>query len=241
MRTTFRLVVLLTPLLCAACGESAPPPPAAYPGPSTGMSDGGRSDIWDGSASTDPTPTEARDAAVSSTAAPTPAAETLTDGHILEVVRTANTGEIEQAKLAQGKAKNAKVKAFAAMMLKDHGDANGKTTALSKKTGMETRASSLSASLEADAKKATNDMQPLQGAEFDRAYVDAQVKEHQAVLDAIETKLAPAAQSADVKSLLETVKTKVSHHLSEAKTIQEAVAKSALTPTEGQPRTASGR
>ena len=167
----------------------------------------------------------------STAAGATPAAETLTDGQVLEVVRTANAGEIEQAKLAQSKAQNATVKKFAAMMVKEHGDANTKADALARKASIEPKASTLSASLASEAKEATAEMSALKGAAFDKAYVDAQVREHQSVLTAIETKLLPATQSADVKGLLASVRDKVTHHLTEAKAMQATLAKAMTAST----------
>ncbi len=162
---------------------------------------------------------------------PAPASEPLTDGQILEVVRTASTVEIEQAKIAQSKARTATVKAFAAMMVKDHGAANAKTEALAKKGSHEAKPSTLSTTLALDAKQATSEMSSLTGGAFDRAYVDAQVKEHQAVLDAIETKLGPAAEAPEVKTLLDSVRSRVAHHLTEAKSMQAKLSKATTTST----------
>ena len=47
-------------------------------------------------------------------------------------------------------------------------------------------------------------IKPLKGADFDRAYIDAQVKEHQTVLGMLDSQLIPNAQNAELKSLLET-------------------------------------
>ncbi len=147
----------------------------------------------------------------------------LTDAQVLEVVRMANTGEIEQAKLAQTKAKDGRVKKFAAMMVKEHGEANAKGDALAKKNSIEPKASLVSTNLESDTKQATATMASRTGAEFDKAYMDAQVQEHQAVLDTIEVKLLPAAKSPDLKAMLADVRGHVSHHLTEAKTIQASL------------------
>lgn len=157
--------------------------------------------------------------------APAPVAETITDGHILEVVKTANTGEIEQAKLAKTKSKDARVKKYADMMVKEHSDASAKTDALAKKAGIEPKSSTASSALATDAKETSTALSSQTGKEFDKAYIDAQVKAHQTVLETIEGKLLPAAQNADVKTHLESVRGKVTHHLAEAKEIQKQLAK----------------
>ncbi len=153
-----------------------------------------------------------------------PAPPSLTDDQILAVIHTANAGEVDQAKLAQSKATVSSVKKFAQMMAKDHTEADAKTTTLAKKQNNASTTSDLKTSIEADAKELTTKMNKEKGKAFDRAYIDAQVKEHQAVLDAIKDKLLPNAQSSEVKALLEAVREKVAHHLDEAKKIQETLA-----------------
>jgi putative membrane protein len=148
------------------------------------------------------------------------------DDQILQVLHTANAGEIEQAKLAQQKSKNSQVKHFAAMMVKDHTDADHKGQDVGKKAHVTPSSSSVSTSLESDAKQMTSSMSSRTGAEFDRAYIDAQVKEHQSLLDLIDAQLAPNAKAPEVKSFVQAVRTKVQSHLKEAQDIQHKLASS---------------
>jgi putative membrane protein len=153
--------------------------------------------------------------------APTP----LIDPQILQVVHTANLGEIEQAKLAQLKAKDVRVKKLAATMAKDHADADGKALALAKGEGLSLAPSSTNTSLESDAGSATSTLKSQSGADFDKGYVDTQVKEHQAVLDMIDQKLIPNAKSAGVKAFLAEVRPKIAMHLQHAQDLQAAMQK----------------
>jgi putative membrane protein len=148
----------------------------------------------------------------------------MTDQEILQVLHTANTGEIEQAKLAQHKSKNAQVKHFASMMVKDHTDADRKGQDVAVKMHSTPAPSSLSTRLESDARQMTSTMSTQTGAEFDRSYVDAQVKEHQQLLDLIDTQLLPNAKSGDLKNVIQTVRPKVQSHLKEAQDIQRTLA-----------------
>jgi putative membrane protein len=145
----------------------------------------------------------------------------LTDEQIVSVLHIANAGEIEQAKLAQQKGASAKVKQFAAMILRDHTDADNKGKELAQKNKFSMMATTpTGTNLENDAKQFTQSMQSMRGADFDRAYIDAQVKEHQAVIDLIDRKMMPNVQHADLKNLLNTVRPKLEMHLKEAKDIQ---------------------
>jgi putative membrane protein len=152
------------------------------------------------------------------TASPSPAT-TLTDDQILYALHAANLGEMEQARMAEKKAKNARVKRFAAMMLKDHGEADSKGNDVAKKVRASLTPSESSNRLETDAKHLSAVMSNQNGADFDRSYMNAQVKEHRAVLEMIDRELLPAVTSPDVKELLQTVRPKVEGHLQEAEQI----------------------
>jgi putative membrane protein len=151
----------------------------------------------------------------------TPAEVPLTDEQILNILHLANAGEIEQGKLAAQKATHAKVKQFAAMMVKDHGDVETKGKDIATKNKLATGVTSTAAmTLENDAKQFTQSMQSMTGADFDRAYMETQVKEHQAVLDLIDKKLLPNVNQPDVKGLIQAVRPKIEAHLKQAKDIQ---------------------
>lgn len=167
-----------------------------------------------------PAPTEAQPPnAASDVPAP------LTDAEILQVTHTANQGEIAQAQLAQRKSKDARVQRLAAMMVKDHSAADAKGMNVAKKESLVFAPSATSTSLESDANSATVMLRSQNGADFDKSYVDTQVKEHQAVLDMIDQKLLPNAQDAEVKMFLAEVRGKVAMHLQHAQELQSKMQK----------------
>ncbi|MEP7051841.1 MAG: DUF4142 domain-containing protein [Pseudomonadota bacterium] len=149
--------------------------------------------------------------------APDPKAEPLTDEQIAAITDAANSAEIAQAKLAQGKSKNAGVKRFAAMMVKHHSEAKQKQAKLKLKASE----SSISTALESDAASTLNALKSDKGDEFDKAYIAAQVQEHQTVLDTINQKLLPNAKNADLRAYLDEIKPRVEEHLKLAKQLQE--------------------
>jgi hypothetical protein len=59
--------------------------------------------------------------------------------------------------------------------------------------------------------------------DFDKSYIDAQVKEHKAVVDLIDNQLAPNAKSSEVKALLQSLRPKIEGHLKQAQAIQKAL------------------
>jgi putative membrane protein len=170
------------------------------------------------------TPVAAAPVAASSADTTAQAQPLLSDEQILQVVHVANQGEIEQAKLAKSKGQDPRTKKLAAMMITDHSAADHKTMALAKKSGGPTP-SSTSVSLQNDAQNATAILETQSGADFDKGYVDTQVKEHQAVLGIIDRQLVPNAKDADVKAFITEVRAKVAMHLQHAQDLQTAMAK----------------
>lgn len=111
-------------------------------------------------------------------------------------VDAANGGmaEVELAKLAETKATNPKVKEFAAMMIKDHTKANTELMDLAK-----TKNITLPATVGADEQKVMDDLSKKSGAEFDKAYVDEMVSDHDKDVKLFE-KASTDAKDAELKS-----------------------------------------
>jgi putative membrane protein len=205
--------------------ETPPPPATAVPPPATTSMQETPSRPGSTLASTSTGGMDTQPATPSSDRPTTTgsAAKTLTDDQILYALHAANLGEMEQARVAQKKAKNDRVKRFASMMLKDHGEADGKGNEVAKKVRASLTPSESSNRLETDAKQFSAVMSNQNGADFDRAYMDAQVKEHRALLDMIDREFLPAVTAPDVKELLMTVRARVQSHLQEATQIHQAL------------------
>lgn len=92
--------------------------------------------------------------------------------------------EIETSKLASSKAQSAKVKAFAVQMIKAHTDSTAK---LKTAAGLTTPSIMPDAQLSAAQQQALTDLSAKSGADFDRAYAQAQTAGHQATLDALKS------------------------------------------------------
>jgi len=146
-------------------------------------------------------------------------ARVLTNDQILEVTHTANLGEIEQGRVAQSKSQDHRVQQLAAMMIRDHSEADAKGRAVAEKDGLTPLASSTSESLQNDADGATRNLKAQSTAGFDEDYVETQVHEHQAVLDTLDQKLIPDATNPEVKAYLGEVRAKVAAHLQHARAL----------------------
>lgn len=215
----------LAALMIQCAGESnrapagAPMPPAEEPSPAVRNEQASAAQAT-ASAGADAaprtpaeTPTTDRPAEARETAA-------LNDGQIAAITASANGGEIEQAKLARTKSKNPKVLQFANMMIAHHGDAQKKQEKL-KISPIE---SSASADLVAENNKTMESLKQKTGADFDKAYMEAQVDGHKIVLDTINGKLLPNVKDAELKAYIEEIKPKVEQHLELAQQTRDALA-----------------
>ena len=147
------------------------------------------------------------------------------DPQIAGIVVTANAIDIDAGKLAKSHTKNKEVSKFAQLMITDHTAVNKQAGALAKKLGVKPEDSPTSQSLKTGAAENTKNLKGLEGAGFDKAYVDHEVAYHQQVLDAIDKVLIPSAKNAELKNLIVKVRPAIAAHLDHAKMIQSSLAK----------------
>ena len=155
-------------------------------------------------------------------AAAVPAAATpkLGDEEILEVAHEANAAEIEQAKLAEKRAKDPRVRQFAKMMDRMHTDADRRGDRAATAAGLQPAASAVSDKLHTDAKTTYVTISGKKGTALDVAYISAQIEEHGAVLKMIDEQLLPGATDAHVKALVQAMRPVVAQHLEQALSMQ---------------------
>jgi putative membrane protein len=127
-----------------------------------------------------------------------------TDSQIAHIAYTAGQIDIDAAKQALKKSKNKEVRAFADDMVKDHAAVNKQALALVKKLKVTPQDNPTSEALNKQATAKRTELEKLNGAAFDKAYVDNEVAYHKTVNSALETQLIPSAQNGELKSLLQT-------------------------------------
>jgi predicted outer membrane protein len=112
------------------------------------------------------------------------------DNTLLDKAVEANVAEIELSKMAEMRAEDPRVKAFAAMMIKDH------TKALRQMQHDQDTAQSGASVLSREHRELRDRLSELSGSEFDKAYMDAMVEMHRKDIQEFES----AAQSKPSKS-----------------------------------------
>lgn len=132
------------------------------------------------------------------------AADKPTDPQIAHIAYTAGALDVDMGKLAISKSKNKDVVNFAESMVRDHGAVNVQALDLVKKLNVNPEDNDTSKALTQASADERAKLEKLDGAAFDKAYVDNEVAFHKQVNSALETLLIPSAQNAELKSLLET-------------------------------------
>jgi putative membrane protein len=94
---------------------------------------------------------------------------------------TANLAEQDLGKLAEDRAQNARVKEYARRMVDDHKDAQDKLESIASDKGV-----SLPSRPNAEQQRVAERLKGLEGAAFDRAYMDAMRDDHQKVVKKFE-------------------------------------------------------
>ena len=150
-------------------------------------------------------------------------ATNLTDPEIASVAVTANQIDINYAKIAEQRSKDAAVRNFAQTMAKDHQSVIDQAVALVTKLGVTPKDNATSKSLKAGEATTKKLLNSKSGKAFDKAYIDNEVAYHKAVISEVETALIPDAQNAELKSLLQNVLPILKTHLAHAEMVQKQV------------------
>lgn len=147
----------------------------------------------------------------------------LTDEQIAHIAYTAGQIDIDAAEQALAKSQNPEVIEFAEQMARDHKAVNDQALALVGKLGVTPQDNSTSQALSDAAKAKLAELDALNGAAFDAAYVENEVAYHETVNEALRTSLIPAAQNGELKQLLETGLELFSEHQAHAEHLSEMV------------------
>ncbi|HEU5482932.1 MAG TPA: DUF4142 domain-containing protein [Sphingomicrobium sp.] len=131
-------------------------------------------------------------------------AEGPNDAQIAHIAYTAGNLDVAAAKQALAKSKNPVVREFASEMVRDHEAVNVKAVELVTALKVTPEDNPTSQALSKAADDTMKKLASLDGAAFDKAYVENEVAFHKTVNGALESTLIPSAQNAQLKSLLET-------------------------------------
>jgi putative membrane protein len=209
--------------------SSADPSPIHNESPATGSTDGssapgGSIETW-GSGSTN------RSMGVTNTMGGVDVSS-LNDPQLSAVVQTINEGEIQEAELALSKSTSPEVKRFATDMMSAHRDMQNKTSALLARLRITPSDNAVSNQLKSDAQNEMSTLQTTKGKDFDRDYIDAQVRNHNEALELVD-RITPIVKSPELKAMLTNAHPKLEAHLRAAERVQQSLQKGAASSQGG--------
>jgi putative membrane protein len=125
----------------------------------------------------------------------------LDDPTIVAIFDNTNTADIETGTLAAEKGSSDEVRQFGAMLARDHKAVRQQGRDLAAKLKVTPTPPADPAGAKAQA-KALAALRAKKGADFDRAFLEHEIKFHQDVIDALKSTLLPAIQNAELKALV---------------------------------------
>lgn len=142
------------------------------------------------------------------------------DAQIAGLVVATNQVNIDAGKLARSRSRNKDVQRFADQMIMEHTAVNQRATTLAKKLNVKPQDTETSRKLKSAGRDRQEQLKGIQGADFDRAYLDHEIAHHEQVLESLDKVLIPAARNPQLKELLQKVRPAVAEHLEHAKMLQ---------------------
>jgi putative membrane protein len=144
-----------------------------------------------------------------------------TPSAMLSQLNVANTAEIQLAQLVSRKASSSQVKQIARKLATDHSRNQQELQALAQKLNLSLTPAQGGGV--ADSTEMPADLQSKSGADFDKAFIQHEIEDHQANIDKIRNQMLPAAQDQQVKAYLQKTVTAMEGHLAGLKKVDQQI------------------
>jgi len=138
-----------------------------------------------------------------------------TDQNFVKSAAQSGMKEVMVAELGVKKATDPDIKAYAEMMIKDHGKANEELKAYATSKSV-----NLSSAAPAEASTAVQDLEKKSGADFDAQFMDDMVADHKKTVDLFED-AQKNTTDADLKAWIDKTLPTLKAHLEHAKKLEE--------------------
>ena len=146
-----------------------------------------------------------------------------TVGDTFGVLRTLHSAEIEHGTLAQQKANDPRVRAFAEKVTGEQKTRLEEDNRVMSSLDIKPRSSETSDYIKTASDRQTARLESMTGSGFDVAYLDEQVDYYRLVIDTIEKDLVPNARDPQVRSMLEAARQRANDNLREAQDLRASV------------------
>lgn len=139
----------------------------------------------------------------------------LTDAEFVQKASAGSLAEIEFGKLAPDRAANENVKTYAKRMVEDHTNWNKKLSVIAAKKNIP-----MARELEKECREQCDKLRELRGAEFDKTYIQGEVKGHEMAIKCVEGYI-KSSQDEELKTFAQEALPTLKEHLKQAKELAE--------------------
>jgi putative membrane protein len=144
-----------------------------------------------------------------------------TPAAILSQMNVANTTEIQLARMATKKASSPAVKQLAQKLVAEHTKNRQEVMALAKKMNVSLTPQSGGSVTPVDSAAVPSDLRTTSGAQFDKAFVEQQISDHESNIQKIQSQMLPSVQDAQLKTYLQKTVSEMKGHLSSLQQTQK--------------------
>jgi putative membrane protein len=160
----------------------------------------------------------------------------ITDADIAAIASTIHKAEVAEALLAKVRAVSPDVRSFAMEMVTSHGNALQQGQAMMQKSQIvPNEANPTNQQIRMETQETIDVLQTKTGKDFDKAYIESQISNHQNVLRMLDEELIPNAQSPQLRMQLMQLRPHVEAHLKNAQEIQSKLSMTGAPPTGQRP------
>lgn len=144
------------------------------------------------------------------------------EGEIVAILSAVDRSEITEGTYARNHARSRDVRSYARMIVTMHTAASNRMSTLARRLRIAPIEGAESRRLTSESATTQAQLARLTGDEFDRAYLSAQITEHQHVLEMLDRTLIPSARTDELRTALQNdVRPMVSSHLARARTLRD--------------------
>ncbi|MGD1878787.1 MAG: DUF4142 domain-containing protein [Kiloniellaceae bacterium] len=147
------------------------------------------------------------------------------DSEFVKQAAAGGKAEIELGRLATEQSKNEEVTAFGETLVDDHTQASDKLKELASQKGID-----LSGDLSAEGEQAKQRLSEMSGPDFDRAFIEQMVTDHERTIDLFEQEV-EGGTDADLKAFAENTLPTLREHLDEAQRIETSLSQESAMQT----------
>lgn len=146
------------------------------------------------------------------------------EAEIIGFAEVANRSEIQRALAGLERASDPRVRDFAQRMLDEHREALRRLTDLVGRRGMPTFQGTTSENFLAESNRILASLRTEHGPRFDRAYLEAEIRGHQRVLQTLDDRWIVNVRDPELRSELARLREIFASHLEQARRLQAEIA-----------------